>query len=252
MSRLLPIYSQRTFLLDALNALAGRAQAAATTVPHSLIEDCLVSLMLEEMCHIVQVQGRAGYRHPATVLEQALDAIERTLYRPDSSQWSQYWQSVRETLKQPASQLELLQAQLINPLRQEEMPERQRVEAGVEVPFEIMHLPELDALVAVPLKEPCYLALERAQAQEHWVVSGDNYPLEIQVGDLTFVVSSAGEVILQVQNFPKAWVLQVMETLKAVAQTLYTDGKPHFWATVEESDGSNPAQLEGEEETNLD
>jgi hypothetical protein len=39
----------------------------------------------------------------------------------------------------------------------------------VEVPFEIMHLPELDALVAVPLKEPCYLHLERAQAQEHWV-----------------------------------------------------------------------------------
>jgi len=234
MSRLLPIASQRTFLRAAVVALAGTATEAETTGRSSLLEDCLVSLTLEEMCHIVQVQGRAGYRHPATVLEQALDAIERTLYRPDSSQWSQYWQSVRETLKQPASQLELLQARLITPLRQEAMPERQRVEEGVEVPFEIMHLPELDALVAVPLKEPCYLHLERARAQEHWIVSGDYYPLEIQVDDLTFMVSSAGEVLLEVQNFPKAWVLQVMETLKAVAQTLYTDGKPHFTARVVE------------------
>ncbi|MBD2077258.1 hypothetical protein H6F86_25945 [Phormidium sp. FACHB-592] len=234
MSRLLPITSQRTFLRAAVVALAATATEAEMTGRSSLLEDCLVSLTLEEMCHIVQVQGRVGYRHPATVLEQALDAIERTLYQPDSSQWSQYWQSVRETLKQPASQLELLQARLITPLRQEEMPERQRVEEGVEVPFEIMHLPELGALVAVPLKEPCYLHLERAQAQEHWVVSGDYYPLEIQVDDLTFVVSSAGEVLLQVQNFPKTLVRQVMEMLRVVAQTLYTDGKPHFRARVEE------------------
>jgi hypothetical protein len=151
-------------------------------------------------------------------------------------------------LKQPASQLELLQARLITPLRQEAMPERQRVEAGVEIPFEIMHLPELDALVAVPLKEPCYLALERAQAQEHWIISGDYYPLEIQVGDLTFVVSSAGEVLLQVQNFPKTLVLQVMETLKAVAQTLYTDGKPHFRAQVKESEAMEPSPSQGERE----
>jgi hypothetical protein len=215
----------------------------------SLLEDCLISLTVEEMCHIVQVQGRARYRHPSTVLDQALEAIERTLYRPDANQWSQYWQRVRETLKQPASQLELLQAQLINPLRQEETPERQRIEAEVEIPFEIMHLPELDVLVAVPLKERCYLHLERAQAQEHWTVSGDYYPLEIQVGDLTFVVSSAGEVLLQVQNFPDSLVRQAMETLKAVAQILYTDGKPHFWATVKEPDESNPAQLEGEGES---
>jgi hypothetical protein len=82
------------------------------------------------MCHIVQVQGRAGYRHPATVLEQALDAIERTLYRPDAGQWGPYWQSVRETLKQPASQLELLQARLITPLRQEAMPNASGLSRG--------------------------------------------------------------------------------------------------------------------------
>ena len=214
----------------------------------SLLEDCLVALTLAEMCYIAQAQGRVRYRHPSTVLEQALDAIERTLYQPDSHQWNHYWQRVRETLKQPASQLELLQAQLINPLRQETMPERQRFEEGVEVPFEMMHLPEIDALVAVPIKEPCYLHLERAQAQEHWVVSRAYYPLEIHVGDLTFVVSSAGEVILQVQNFPDSLVRQAMETLKSVAQILFTEGKPHFWATVGDPDDSNPAQSEAERE----
>ena len=233
MSRLLPIASQRTFLRDAVVALAHSAMETETTSRSSLLEDCLVSLTLEEMCHIVQVQGQAGYRHPATVLEQALGAIERTLYQPDSRPWSQYWQRVRETLKQPATHLEVLQARLITPLRPEAMPERQRIESEVEVPFEIMHLPEIDALVAIPLKEPCYLDLERVQAQEHWVVSGADYPIEIQVGDFTFVVSSAGEVILQVQNFPDSLVYQGMETLRTVARTLYTEGEPHFRARVD-------------------
>jgi hypothetical protein len=39
-----------------------------------------------------------------------------------------------------------------------------------------------------------------------------------------------------------------METLKAVAQTLYTEGKPHFRATVEEADDSSLFQLEGDGE----
>lgn len=248
MRRLLPIASQRTFLREAVVALAATTTEPETTGINSLLEDCLVSLTLEEMCHIVQVQGKARFRHPSTVLDQALDAIERRLYQPDARQWHPYWQRVRETLKQPASQLERLQAQLINPLRREAMPERQRFQEGVEIPFEMMHLPEIDALVAIPIKEPCYVHLERAQAQEHWVVSGAYYPLEIQVEDLTFVVSSTGEVILQVQNFPESWVRQAMETLKVVAETLYTDGKPHFWATVEEVDDSNRAQLEVEGE----
>jgi hypothetical protein len=248
MNRLLPIASQRTFLRDAIVALARTATEPETTGMSSLLEDCLVSLTLEEMCHIVKVQGRARYRHSSTVLDQALDAIERKLYQSDSSQWSQYWRHIRETLKQPASQLELLQARLINPLRQEAMPERQRVEEGVEVPFEILHLPEIEALVAIPMKQGCYLDLERVQAQEHWSVSGEYYPFEVKVGDLTFVVSSAGEVILQVQNFPDSLLREVMGTLRTVAQTLYTDGTTHFKATVEEPDGSDRFQLEGEGE----
>jgi hypothetical protein len=65
---------------------------------------------------------------------------------------------------------------------------------------------------------------------------------------LTFVVSSAGEVLLQVQNFPKSLVRQVMETLKAVAQTLYTDGKPHFRAQVRSLEAMEPSSLENEDE----
>ena len=80
MNPLLPVYSQRTFLLDALNSLAESATAAEAMVASSLIEDCLVSLALEEMYHIVQVQGRAGYGYQGTVLDQALDAIGRKLY----------------------------------------------------------------------------------------------------------------------------------------------------------------------------
>ncbi|MBM0743960.1 hypothetical protein JOY44_20435 [Phormidium sp. CLA17] len=52
----------------------------------------------------------------------------------------------------------------------------------------------LEMVVAVPLQARCYLDLERVQAQEGWVVSGEYYPFEIHVEDLTFVVSSAGKV----------------------------------------------------------
>ena len=104
------------------------------------------------------------------------------------------------------------------------------------MPFELLHLPELEMVVAVPLQARCYLDLERVQAQEGWVVSGEYYPFEIHVEDLTFVVSSAGEVVLPIQNFPDSLVRQVLEKLRWVAQTLYTSRRPVFKAGVEESD----------------
>lgn len=241
MNPLLPVYSQRTFLLDALNSLAESATAAEAMVASSLIEDCLVSLALEEMYHIVQVQGRAGYGYQGTVLDQALDAIGRKLYPSDSGYWSPYWQRVRETLKYPASQLEALQARLLTTQWQEggskcPLVEYLPIEEDPEVPLELLHLPELERVVAVPLQAQCYLDLERVQAQEGWVVSGEYYPFEIHVEDLTFVVSSAGEVVLPIQNFPDSLVRQVLEKLRWVAQTLYTVRRPLFMARVEEAD----------------
>lgn len=219
MSRRFPIYSQRTFLREALAALV--PTTTETADPHPLLEDCWLALIVEEMCAIVQVQGCAGYRHQGTVLEQALVAIERTVYRPSPEHWRGYWPQVRERLKQPANQLEELQARLINPLQRQERPGRERVEVGVDVPFELLHLPEVGLLVAVPARERCYLDLERVQAREDWVVSGEYYPFEIQVAEWTFVVSSAGEAIVWVRNFPDSLIGQVRETLKEVAQTLY-------------------------------
>jgi hypothetical protein len=198
------------------------------------------------MCHIVQVQGRAGYRHPATVLEQALDTIERTLYRPDASHWSQYWQQVRETLKYPASQLESLQSRLITTQQPESLLEQQSVDADVEVPFEVLHLPELEVLIAVPLQKGCYLDLDRAQSEEGWLVVGDYYPFEIHIEDFTFIVSAAGEVVVSIQGFPVSLVRQVREQLRLVAQTLYTTRRPRFTARVEEPDALEPLPPEDE------
>ena len=65
------------------------------------------------------------------------------------------------------------------------------------------------------------------------MVSGDYYPFEIHVEDLTFVVSSAGEVVLPIQNFPDSLVRQVLEKLRWVAQTLYTARRPLFMARAE-------------------
>jgi hypothetical protein len=236
MSRLLPVTSQRLFLLEALQALA-YTTAEATTVASSLVEDCLVALTLEEMCHIVKTHGQVGYRQHASVIDQALEALERQLYYGSSGQWSLYWQRVRETLKQPALQLETLQARLITPLRTEEPPERQRVEVDVAVPFELLHLPELEGLVAVPLQAQCHLDLERVQAQEGWVLRGEYFPFELQVGELLFVVTAAAEVIVLIQHFPRSLVRQAWETLRTVAQTLYTVNPPPFTATIPEPEG---------------
>ncbi len=240
-----PIYPQRAFLLNAIQALVAEGESEATGT--NLIEDCLTSLTLEEMCEIVQVQGRAGYRHQGSLLNQALETIERQLYSTGIDRLSRYWISVSETLKQPAQRLEELQARLII-TRREGVPARQRFEEDVSVPFEILHIPEIDSIISIPVKNRCYIDLDRVQFHEHWVVSGEYFPFEIQVGDLTFIVSSAGELILQVKNFPDSLLREVIGMLRDVAQTLYTDGKPYFRATTEESDDFNPFQSEEEGE----
>lgn len=252
MSRRFPVYSQRAFLGDTISALIRGEQAVEPTVADNLLEDCLISLVLEEMCDIVQAQGKVGWRNAATVLDQALDAIERQLYQPDAGQWSQYWQRVRETLKQPASHLEDLQARLLR-VDREGIPQRQRFEEGVEVPFEILYVPEIASLIAIPVGNRCYIDLDRVQTQETWVVSGEYFPFEVQVRDLTFVVSSAGEIILQTRNFPDSLVRELMDTLRDVAQTLYISGKPSFKATVEEPDDPNLSEPEeGKSHTRMD
>lgn len=232
MNQQLPIYSQRTFLREAMVALARADTETAGT--RQLLEDCLLALVVEEMCAIVQVQGNVGYRLQGTVLDQALAAIERRVVRSSSESWRPDWRQVRELLKQPASQLEELQARLIHPIERQARLERERVEAEVDVPFELLHVPELGVLVAVPAQERCYLDLARVQARENWVVCGEYYPFEIQVGEWMFVVSAAGEVIVRVQNFPDSLIRQARETLKAVAQTLYSKGIPPFRAQGEE------------------
>ena len=68
------------------------------------------------------------------------------------------------------------------------------------------------------------------------MVSGEYYPFEIHVEDLTFVVSSAGEVVLPIQNFPDSLVRQVLEKLRRVAQTLYTARRPLFRAREEKEE----------------
>jgi hypothetical protein len=137
---------------------------------------------------------------------------------------------------------------LITTQQPEGLLEQQSVDAGVEVPFEVVHLPELEVLVAVPLQERCYLDLERVQAQAGWLVSGDYYPFEIHVEDFTLTVSAAGEVVVSIQGFPNSLVRQVREQLRLVAQTLYTTRRPRFTARAEEPKALEPLPPEGEGE----
>ncbi|MGI0486381.1 hypothetical protein ACN4EK_13155 [Pantanalinema rosaneae CENA516] len=246
MNQRLPIYSQRTFLREAMVALARADTETAGSC--QLLEDCLLALAVEEMCAIVQVQGSVGYRLQSSVLDQALAAIERSVVQASSESWCPDWWQVRELLKQPASQLEELQARLIHPIERQARPERERVEGEQAVPFDLLHLPKLGLLVAVPAQERYYLDLARVQAQENWVVSGEYYPFEIQAAGWTFVVSAAGEAIVWVQNFPDSLIQQAREMLKEVAQTLYSQGRPHFRARGEAPDDPERSERSGEEE----
>ena len=63
---------------------------------------------------------------------------------------------MRETLKYPASQLEALQARLLTTQWQKgeskcALVEDLLLDEDPEVPFELLHLPELERVVAVPL-----------------------------------------------------------------------------------------------------
>ncbi|MBD2074341.1 hypothetical protein H6F86_10675 [Phormidium sp. FACHB-592] len=240
MTKLFPVQSQRDFLLEAVTALARANAEQETAVAGSLLDDCLTSLVLEEMKKTVRFHARAGYRNQGTLLDQALDQVERLLYRhlawqqdgcPD---WN--WRQVRETLKQPALCLEALQANLMAANREHPLPEEQRVTEGTEVPFDILVLMdyETEGLVAVPIEsEQCHLDLERVQAQEGWVVTGSYFPFEVIAGDFIFVISDAGEIILQTHHFPASLIEQARQILTLLAQCLYTKGQsPFFVATM--------------------
>lgn len=198
------------------------------------------------MCHLVQTQSQAGVRGYGSLLAQALEAMERQLYPFQTGDWIPYWRQVSETLQQPASRLETLQSRLLTIKQNDLLPVRQPIEGSV--PFELLHLPEVETMVAVPVQEECYIALERVQAQEGWSVSGAFYPFEVQVRDLTFVVTSAGEIVVSIQNFPDSLVRQAREPLNAVAQTLYTVSPPPFTATIPEPGGGDDFPFAGEVE----
>ncbi len=245
MSQLLPVCSQRRFLRDALNSLARTGAEQAAPVASSLIEDCLVALALAEMCHLA-TPSQAGERRYGNLLAQALEDMERQLYPLQTGDWSSYWRQVSETLEQPARQLETLQSRLLAIQQNDLLPTHQLVEGSV--PFELLHLPAVAVLVAVPVHEEGYIDLERVQAQEGWRVSGAFYPFEVQVKELTFVVTSAGEIVVSIRNFPESLVRQARETLCAVAQTLYTVSPPPFTATIPEPEGGGDFPFDDEME----
>jgi hypothetical protein len=68
----------------------------------------------------------------------------------------------------------------------------------------------------VPLKEPCYFGFRTCSGTGALGSLWRLLPDRDQVDDLTFVVSSAGEVLLQVQNFPESLVRQAMGTLRVL------------------------------------
>lgn len=241
MTNLLPVQSQRDFLLEAVIALAKASAGQETAMASSLLNDCLTALVLEEMKKLVRLQSRAGYYQQGALLNQSLNQVERLLHsqfawqKDGSPAWN--WRQVRETLKHPASCLEALQANLVAANREHRLPEEQRVTEGTEVPFDILVLRdyETEGLVAVPIEgERCYLDLERVQAQEGWVVTGSYFPFAVMAGDFIFVISDAGEIIFQTHNFPPSIIEQARQILKLLAQCLYTKLKPPFFvATVE-------------------
>ena len=151
---------------------------------------------------------------------------ERQSQFPDVSRASltQHLDRVQETLKFVAKEIAGLQAKLQRAWEREDVLDRQRFTDDVEVPFEIISVgtrQSLEGLMVMPIGEQdCYLNLE--DLDHSWTISGEWFPFELAIDELTFIVDDEGTIFISTENLPQTLISQIWETLYQIAQRFYT------------------------------
>ena len=226
------IVSQKAFITQYLAAYL-QEQDPSTLQADSIVGDSLTELIRLQMREIASDSSNHWF-WGNSILEKA---VQQTLldvesHFPDVSRANldQHLERARETLKFVAKEITDLQEKLQSAREREQILDRRRFTDDVEVPFEIISVgtrQSLEGLIVTPIGEQeCYLRLENPD--NSWRISGEWFPFELAIGELTFIVDDEGTIFISTDNLPKTLISQIRETLYQIAQRLYTTSSTFY------------------------
>jgi hypothetical protein len=104
------------------------------------------------------------------------------------------------------------------------MIDRETVQHGVPVPFEIVSIGtrrNLQALVVMPLDgQTC--RLDTLAIGEVGSLDGEWFPYEITIDEMTFVIDDDGRLSIAVENFPAILLQKAYQTIRTLAERSYS------------------------------
>ena len=226
------IVSQKAFITQYLAAYL-QEQDPATFQTNSIVGDSLTELIRLQMREIAANTSNEWF-WGNSILEKALrqTLLDVESYFPDVSRANldPHLERARETLKFVAKEITDLQEKLRSAREREEILDRRRFVEDVEVPFEMISVgtrQSLEGLMVMPIGEQdCYLRLENLD--NSWRISGEWFPFELAIGELTFIVDDEGTIFISTENLPQTLISQIREMLYQIAQRLYTTSSTFY------------------------
>lgn len=220
----LTIVSQKAFVLYELLKIIQEQRKEGYS---STIEFALAELVREYMRSIAQ--GHEYNHRRSSILEQAIKITENKIQNQlkevnTQFNFTQYFTNIRESLKYPEKEIAELRANLLESKETKRIGERIKINSETISVYEITEIGlcnSLEGLLAFPLKNICEIDIE--PVKKIYDVKGDWFPLEIEIGNLTFIVDDDGTIFVSSENFPEPLVLEAKQTLKRLADQLYVE-----------------------------
>ncbi len=223
----LPLIAQKTFITQYLAAYLEEQDPSALQA-NSIVGDSLTELTRLQMREIAADDSDRWYWGNSILdqaLQQILSDIESHLPSLSSAHLDQHLERVRENLKSVAKEMTDLQAKLQRARKREQVLSREKCSDNVEVPFEIIAMgtpKSLEGFIVIPnMAQECYLHLENLDPS--WGFTGEWFPFQLVIDELTFVVDDDGTIFISTDNFPETLISHVWEMLYQIARQLYTN-----------------------------
>lgn len=226
----IPIKSQKAFITEYLARHVQKQELSdqqdSAFPMDSIVRDSFTELIRLQMREIATDSSDRWY-WGKSILDQAIQQVLSDVKRclPDfmNVDFSSHEKFARVNLKLVTKEIANLHRELERARRQESVFKRDPFTNDADVKFEIISLgprQSLEGFVLIPTwEQECLLNLENLE--KSWTLTGDWFPFQLAIGDLTFVIDDDGTVFTSTDGLPAPLILKSREVLCQIAQRLY-------------------------------
>jgi hypothetical protein len=220
------IMGQREFILE---YLVDHVAETSDQPPSndSMVLDCLTELLKLRLRDVANSRERSAFTRIG-IWDESLRKVKADLVAalPDVGKQllSHHEQEITTTLKPVVKEMERLRKALSAARDRDVMIDRETVQHGVPVPFEIVSIGtrrNLQALVVMPLDGQTY-RLDTLAIREVGSLDGEWFPYEITIDEMTFVIDDDGRLSIAVENFPAILLQKAYQTIRTLAERSYS------------------------------